>query len=84
MNLEILDFKEIEGDFAQKYFITIGIVSETTYSWKHVIHRELYQWAVEQFGIPSSRWNWRKTNTGGCFQFRDKTDCLLFRLQWIN
>lgn len=83
-DLEVLDFKEITGDFAQKYFITIGIRTHNRYYFKKGIHHDLYNWAVEQFGPPSARWNWRKIIYGGCFQFRDKSDCVLFRLQWIN
>ena len=85
IDLEVLDFKEIDGDFAQKYFITIGVVDDRDiHRGVDTTHRVLYKWAVESFGPSSARWNWRKTIRGGCFQFRDKSDCLLFRLKWIK
>lgn len=87
-DLEVLDYKEIEGDFAQKYFITIGLNHNNgSYIKTHFnqgIHRDLYKWAVNEFGLPSNRWNWRKVVYGGCFQFRDKSDCILLRLRWIK
>jgi len=85
IDLEVLDFKEIEGDFAQKYFVTISVNDgRNIHRGVDTVRRDLYKWAVESFGPPSARWNWRKITRGGCFQFRDKSDCLLFRLKWIN
>jgi len=44
---------------------------------------EIYAWAIEQYGLPGTKFEWHPTEEYTEFFFYDERDAIHFNLRWL-